>query len=274
MTETTVSRLRGEALTLGYGDRVVAEGLDLDLPDGGFTALIGPNACGKSTALRALVRLLRPLAGRVVLDGRDIARTAPKTLARQVALLSQGSTAPDGITVYQLVSRGRFPHQGMLRQWSGDDERAVARALELCGLTNLAERSVTALSGGQRQRAWIALALAQETDLLLLDEPTTYLDLGHQIEVLDLCRGFNRDGTTVVAVLHDVNQAARYADHLIVMAAGRVIASGSPEVVLTPELIQAAYGVECVVVPDPVTGTPMIVARGPAGPQGPPAIDG
>ncbi len=257
------SRLRADAVTLGYERRVVARELDLAVPDGGFTAIIGPNACGKSTLLRALARMLKPSAGTVVLDGRSIAEQRSKDVARRLGLLAQSAIAPDGITVQDLVSRGRHPHQTLLRQWSRDDERAVAAALEATRVDDLAGRAVDELSGGQRQRVWLAMALAQETELLLLDEPTTFLDLQHQVEVLDLLAGLHAEGRTLVAVLHDVNQACRYATWIVAMRDGAVVAEGTPAQVVDAELVERCFGLACRVVEDPECGTPMVVPRRP-----------
>ncbi|WP_082812944.1 ABC transporter ATP-binding protein [Cellulomonas timonensis] len=254
------STLAAQGLTVGYDGRVVSTDLDVEIPTGSFTAIIGPNACGKSTLLRALSRLLAPRAGQVVLDGKAITEYSSREVARRLGLLPQSSTAPDGITVADLVSRGRFPHQSMLRQWSADDERAVLAAMTATGVADLAEHAVDQLSGGQRQRVWLALVLAQETPVLLLDEPTTFLDIAHQIEVLSLCRRLHDTGDyTLVAVLHDLNMAFRYADHVIAMKDGRVVATGAPDDIVTAELIGAVYDIECVCVPDPVTGRPMVV---------------
>ncbi|MET9291998.1 ABC transporter ATP-binding protein [Streptomyces sp. NPDC003077] len=254
------SRLAARELTLAYDSRTVVEGLDLDVPHGAVTVVVGPNACGKSTLLRALGRLLKPRGGAVLLDGADLARTPTKKIAQTVGLLPQAPVAPEAITVADLVSRGRQPHQRWWQQWSREDERAVAEAMERTDVARLAGRPVDELSGGQRQRVWIAMALAQETDLLLLDEPTTYLDIAHQVEVLDLVRQLNHDrGRTVVAVLHDLNQAARYADHLVAMKGGRIVAQGPPSEVVTAALVRRVFGLEAVVVPDPVTGSPLVV---------------
>ncbi|MGY1456790.1 ABC transporter ATP-binding protein [Streptomyces sp. SS8] len=254
------TRLSGEGLTLAYDRRTIAEDLTVAIPDHSFTVVIGPNACGKSTLLRALSRMLKPAAGAVLLDGRDISSAGAKQVARTLGLLPQSSVAPEGISVSELVSRGRYPHQSLLRQWSAEDERVVSEAMSSTGVAELADRSVDELSGGQRQRVWIAMALAQQTPLLLLDEPTTYLDLAHQIDILDLCaRLHQEEGRTLVAVLHDLNHAARYATHLIAMRDGRVVASGPPERIVTAELVEDVFGLPCRVIDDPETGTPLVV---------------
>ncbi|MEU1688314.1 ABC transporter ATP-binding protein [Micromonospora sp. NPDC005707] len=253
-------RLIGEALTLGYDRRTVAEDLTVAVPDGSFTVIIGPNACGKSTLLRALARLLRPARGTVLLDGADIHRRPARQVARTLGLLPQSAVAPDGLTVAELVSRGRYPHQGLLRQWSREDERVVDRAMADTGVAELADRPVDELSGGQRQRVWIAMALAQQTPLLLLDEPTTYLDIAHQVEVLDLCARLHEEqGRTLVAVLHDLHQAARYATHLVAMRDGRVVAAGDPRRIVTTELVEEVFGLPCRIIEDPETGTPLVL---------------
>jgi len=255
-----MTRLAGTELTLAYERRVIAEGLDVAIPDGSFTVIVGPNACGKSTLLRALARTLRPRSGSVLLDGRDIRTLPSKAVARTLGLLPQTSIAPDGITVADLVARGRYPHQGLLRQWSADDERIVAEAMTATGIAELAESYVDELSGGQRQRVWIAMALAQQTPLLLLDEPTTYLDIAHQLDVLDLCASLHAEqGRTLVAVLHDLNHAARYATHLIAMRDGRIVAEGKPAQIVTTELIGQVFGLPCRIIDDPETGTPLVV---------------
>ena len=255
----STSPLRGVGLTLGYGGAPVSSHLNVDVPDGSFTVIIGPNACGKSTLLRALARLLPPEAGTVFLDGRDIRESNSKAIARRLGLLPQTSTSPAGITVRDLVARGRFPHQSLLRQWSSTDDDAVANALAATGVSDLASRRVEELSGGQRQRVWLSLVLAQETPLLLLDEPTTFLDITHQLDVLRLCRKLHHDGYTLVAVLHDLNLAFRFATHLIVMSEGKVVAQGTPEEIVTADLIGVVYNISCMCFPDPATGRPMIV---------------
>jgi iron complex transport system ATP-binding protein len=253
-------RLAAEHVRLAYDDRVVVDDLDLELTEGSFTAIVGPNGCGKSTLLRALGRLMRPTAGQVLLDGRAIARTPTREVAKVLGLLPQAPIAPEGLTVGDLVARGRHPHQSWLRQWSRDDEAVVAEALAWTDMAGLADRPVDALSGGQRQRAWISMALAQGTDLLLLDEPTTYLDLSHQIDVLELVGRLHAErGRTVVVVLHDLNLAARYAERLVAMKDGALVASGTPDEVLTEALLAEVFDLEARIVPDPVAGTPMVV---------------
>lgn len=253
-------RLSAQSLRLGYGENVVVDDLSVDVLDGTVTAIIGPNGCGKSTLLRALARLLRPTSGAVLLDGKEIDRLPTRDVARVVGLLPQSPVAPEGLTVADLVARGRHPHQRWYRQWSSADEEAIERALVLTGMAELADRQVDHLSGGQRQRAWISMTLAQETDLLLLDEPITYLDLAHQIDVLDLVHRLHRErGTTVVMVLHDLNLAARYADTLVAMRDGRILAQGTPGEVLTEPMLDEVFGLTAKVIPDPVSGTPLVI---------------
>jgi iron complex transport system ATP-binding protein len=255
--------LRAAGLRLAYDDRVVVEDLDLVVPAGRVTAIVGANACGKSTLLRALARLLRPEGGSVLLDGQELAKLPTKEVARRLGMLPQGPTAPDGITVEDLVARGRFPHQRLFRRWSAEDERLVDEALAATGVEALRDRPIDELSGGQRQRAWIAMALAQDTELLLLDEPTTYLDLAHQLEVLDLLADLNETrGRTVVMVVHDLSQACRYADHLVALRDGRVHAAGPPAEVVDAELVHTVFGVRCQVAPCPVSGTPLCLPLG------------
>ncbi|WP_312870446.1 ABC transporter ATP-binding protein [Gordonia asplenii] len=265
MSEPTphpTARLAARAVTLGYGERSIVEDLTVDIPDDRFTVIIGPNACGKSTLLKSLARVLTPTSGQVVLDGRVIDSYPPREVARILGLLPQSSVAPEDIRVAELVARGRFPHQKLLRQWSPDDERAVVEALAATGTTELAGQRVDRLSGGQRQRVWIALVLAQQTPLVLLDEPTTFLDIAHQLEVLELCRSLNRDqGRTVVAVLHDLNQAARYGDHIVAMRDGRIVAQGPPAQVVTADVVEEVFGLRCRVVDDPESGTPLVIPR-------------
>ena len=265
MTTTHESRASLEVsdLTLGYGDKDVIRDLDLAIPPGRMTAIVGPNACGKSTLLRSMTRLLPPRSGHVLLDGDDIHHIPAKQLARRLGLLPQSPIAPEGITVGDLVGRGRHPHQRAFARWSAEDDAAVAAALETTQTLHLVERAVDELSGGQRQRVWIAMALAQQTEVLLLDEPTTFLDVGHQVDVLDLLSDLNRSqGTTIVMVLHDLNLAARYADHLVALSGGRVSASGSPAEILRPELVDELFGMSSTVIEDPVSGKPLMIPIG------------
>lgn len=258
-TSPQVAPLRARNITVGYGPRTIISGLDVDIPVGELTVIVGPNACGKSTLLRALARMLPVTAGTVELDGTPIGKLNPKAIARRLGLLPQNPVAPDGIVVEDLVGRGRYPHQGVLRQWSDADDRAVEHALDRANVTDLADRYVGELSGGQRQRVWIAMALAQETPILLLDEPTTYLDIAHQVEVLNLARELQQDGFTVVVVLHELNLAFRYATNLVVMKAGAIVAQGQVNDIVTPDLIETVYGLPCQLIPDPVAGRPLVV---------------
>ena len=252
--------LDSQGVTLGYGKRTISSNLSAHIPAGSFTAVIGPNASGKSTLLRALARLIAPSAGSVLLDGRDLTTFSTKELARNLGLLPQTSIAPDGIRVADLVGRGRYPHQGAFDRWSVRDEEAVAAAMDATGVTDLSGRLVDELSGGQRQRVWVAMVLAQQTNVLLLDEPTTFLDIAHQLAALELFQDLNRDrGHTLIAVLHDLNQAARYATHIIAMADGTIIASGAPADVITVEIIESVFDIRCRVIDDPESGTPMVI---------------
>lgn len=255
-------RLMADTVTLRYQARVISKDLSLGIPDGAFTAIVGPNACGKSTLLRALSRLLPPETGRIVLDGKAISELPTREVARKVGLLPQSPAAPDGIAVADLVARGRFPHQSLLRQWSPADADAVDGAMAATGVADLAFRPVAELSGGQRQRVWIAMALAQETPILLLDEPTTWLDIVHQVELLELLADLNRQGRTIVAVLHELNLAFRYATHLVAMREGAVVAEGAPGAIVSEDLIQRVFGLSALVTADPLTGRPMVIPRG------------
>ncbi|OZM71960.1 cobalamin/Fe(3+)-siderophore ABC transporter ATP-binding protein [Amycolatopsis antarctica] len=260
---TTDHHLIAENLRLGYKDHIVVDSLDLDVLPGRITAVVGANACGKSTLLRSLSRLLTPREGRVLLDGKDIHRLPARELARTLGLLPQSPLAPDGITVGDLVGRGRHPYHSVFSRWSVEDDRAVAAALDAARIADLAERTIDELSGGQRQRVWIAMALAQTTDLLLLDEPTTFLDVSHQIEVLELLAELNRErGTTIVMVLHDLNLAARYAHRLVALADGRVHSAGEPAEVLTEDTVRAVFGLESRVITDPTSGAPLMLPLG------------
>jgi iron complex transport system ATP-binding protein len=267
MTATTspdqAVRLEASALTLGYADTAVVRDLDLRVPPGKVTGIVGSNACGKSTLLRGLARLLRPRSGSVLLDGEAIQRLPSRQVARTLGLLPQHPITPEGVTVSDLVGRGRHPHHGPFGRWTSEDEEAVAEALVLTGTLGLAHRVVDELSGGQRQRVWIAMALAQGTDLLLLDEPTTYLDVAHQVEMLDLLAELNaRRGTTIVMVLHDLNLAARYADHLVALRSGRIVAEGTPRQVVTEDVVRRVFGLDNRVIEDPVSHTPLVVPVG------------
>ncbi|RZL27579.1 MAG: ABC transporter ATP-binding protein [Rhodococcus sp. (in: high G+C Gram-positive bacteria)] len=257
------NRLRAEGVTIGYDKRVISQNLNVDIPDGGFTVIVGPNACGKSTLLRVLSRLLKPSTGTVLLDGKAITSYPAKEVARRLGLLPQTSIAPDGIKVADLVARGRYPHQKLIRQWSREDEAAVITAMEATKVTDLSARLVDELSGGQRQRVWVAMVLAQQTPLVLLDEPTTFLDIAHQIELLELCRDLNEnDGHTLVAVLHDLNHACRYGTHIIAMKDGAVVAEGPPAEIITEELVQEVFGMACRIIDDPVSHTPLVIPLG------------
>ena len=253
-------RLEARELCMGYGESTVLDGLDLQLPSGKVTAIVGPNGCGKSTLLAGLARLHKPSGGAVLLNGKVITSLPTRTVAQQLALLPQEASAPDGLTVAELIRFGRQPHQRLLQQWSKHDQAIVDAALRAANLTELSDRPLQSMSGGQRQRAWIAMAIAQDTPLLLLDEPTSALDLGHQIEVFELIRQLAAAGKTNVMVVHDLTSACRYADHLVAMNGGRVIAEGTPQTIVTPALVETLYGIRCTLLRDPLHGTPIISA--------------
>ena len=256
---TSAKRLETQGVWVRRGGRDILRGLDIAFPDGDFTIIVGPNACGKSTLLRSLARLQDTTRGTVLLEGRPIASFGHRERARLLGVLPQSSEAPEGVTVVDLVARGRHPHTSLLRPRSSTDYAAVRSAMELAGVAELADRRLDELSGGQRQKAWIAMALAQETELLLLDEPTTYLDIAHQIEIMELCRRLHRAGRTIVAVLHDLNHACRYAGRIVAMRNGEILAQGPPQDVVTAELVEAVFGIACTMIADPVTGAPMVV---------------
>ena len=260
---TAPHALRTESLVAGYGRTPIVDGVSIDVPMHRVSVIVGANACGKSTLLKAMSRLIPAMSGAVILDGKSLDQLPTKDLARTLGLLPQQPVAPEGIAVADLVGRGRHPHQRLFRSWTSEDDRAVTEALAATGVLDLADRAVDELSGGQRQRVWIAMALAQETDILLLDEPTTFLDVSHQIEVLDLLTDLNiRRGTTIVMVLHDINLAARYADHLFALRAGRLVASGAPRDVVTSDLVREVFDLDATVIDDPVSGTPLVLPRG------------
>lgn len=255
--------LKAEHLVVGYDKKVVVNDVSISIPAGRISVLIGANACGKSTLLKSLVRLLRPISGQITLDGKPLDKIPSKKLAQEIGLLPQSPIVPEGIAVADLVGRGRYPHQSFLKGWSKDDSDAVAEALNIMGIAGLANRNIDELSGGQRQRVWIAMALAQQTDILFLDEPTTYLDITYQIEILDLLTDLNRKyGTTIVMVLHDINLSARYADYIFVMKSGNLVAEGTPDEVITRELIKEAFSLECDIIADPVSHSPFLVPKG------------
>lgn len=257
-----MNRLLAENLALAYDNNLIIDNLHLSIPMGKITALVGPNGCGKSTLLRGLARLLQPKRGHVYLDGKAIHTMPTKELAKQIGILPQSPVAPEGLTVRELVAQGRYPHQSWFQQWSKTDEAITLEAMAITNITHFADRPLDTLSGGQRQRAWIAMALAQETAILLLDEPTTFLDLSYQIEVLDLLHELNATGRTIVMVLHELNQACRYAHHLVAMREGKICVQGEPEQVMTAEMVAEVFRIHAHIVPDPVTGTPMCIPAG------------
>ncbi len=257
-----MATLSAQEITLAYDGTVIVDSLSLRIPSGKITALVGPNGCGKSTLLRGLSRLLTPRRGAVTLDGKAIHTIPTRRLAQEIGVLPQGPVAPEGLTVYELVAQGRYPHQRWFQQWSAQDERIVQQALEQTNTLELATRPLDTLSGGQRQRAWIAMALAQETSILLLDEPTTFLDLTYQLEVLDLLEELNEQGRTIVMVLHDLNQACRYAHHLVALRDGRIVAQGAPAEVMSESMVADVFCLTCRIAADPVTGSPLCVPIG------------
>ncbi len=258
-----MSKLRTEKITLAYDEGAVVRDLTIEVPEGRVTSVVGPNGCGKSTLLRSLARLMKPRGGAVYLDGAAISRLPTREVARRLGILPQSPAAPEGLTVRELAAQGRYPHQSWLRQWSKADERAVEKALETTGVMELADRPLDTLSGGQGQRAWISMALAQETETLLLDEPTTFLDMAHQLEVLQLLERLNREeGRTILMVLHDLNNAARYSHQVIALSRGQVYDAGPPDDVVTPDLLREVFGVEADVVRDPRTGAPLCIPYG------------
>ena len=258
-----MSAISTEGLSLGYGETMIIDELNVSIPKGEITVFIGSNGCGKSTLLRSLARLMKPMGGSVLLEGHSIAKLPTKEVAKQLAILPQGPEAPEGLTVHQLVKQGRYPYQNWLKQWSKQDEEAVNRALKSTKMEDLADRTVDSLSGGQRQRAWIAMTLAQETDIILLDEPTTYLDMTHQIEILDLLFDLNeKEQRTIVMVLHDLNLACRYDHHLVAIKDKSIYAEGRPETVINCDLVKNVFDMNCQVTTDPLFGTPLCIPHG------------
>lgn len=260
--QSSTLSLTADAISLGYDQKNVIKGLSVRVPEGKFSVIIGPNGCGKSTLLRAMSRLLLPQSGQVLLNGENIHSLPTRDVAKTLGLLPQSAIAPDGIKVVDLVSRGRFPHQKWFQPWQEQDQKAVEAAMQATGTFELAQHYVDQLSGGQRQRVWVAMALAQETPLLLLDEPTTYLDIAHQIELMDLFQDLNQQqGHTLVAVLHDLNHAFRYADNLIMMKEGNIIATGAPKDIVTESLIEEVFGLSCLIIEDPISATPLVIPK-------------
>lgn len=255
--------LKASNIVAGYDKKIIIDGINITIPNNKISVIIGANACGKSTLLKTLCRLIKPVSGEILLDDKSISRISPKQLAKVLGLLPQSPTAPEGITVADLVGRGRFPYQSFFKGLGKKDYEAVEDALKIMGIAALANRSVDELSGGQRQRVWIAMALSQQTDILLLDEPTTFLDISYQIEILDLLTDLNRSrGTTIVMVLHDINLSARYADYLFALRKGRLVAEGEPSHILSEDLIKQVFDLDCRVIRDPVSNSPLIVPRG------------
>ena len=263
MTSQSSISLGTESVTLSYDQNIITQDLSIHIPEGKFSVIVGPNGCGKSTLLRAMSRLLEPTSGQVLLNGKNIHALATRDVAKILGLLPQSAIAPDGIKVVDLVARGRFPHQKWFQPWREQDQDAVNAAMKATSITEFAQLNVDQLSGGQRQRVWVAMALAQETPLLLLDEPTTYLDIAHQIELMDLFQDLNRlQGHTIVAVLHELNHACRYADNLIAMKSGQVVATGTPNDIVTETLIETVFGLPCIILEDPISGTPLVIPKG------------
>lgn len=260
---TATHTFQAEQLVAGYDNKTIIQGVSLTIPSNKISVIIGSNGCGKSTLLKTLARLIKPMSGNVTLDGKSISKIPPKQLARVVGLLPQSPIVPEGISVADLVGRGRFPHQSLLSTWSKKDYEAVAEAMTLMNITEFANRSIDELSGGQQQRVWIAMALAQQTDILFLDEPTTFLDITYQVEILDLLTDLNRKhGTTIVMVLHDINLSARYADHIFALQTGKLVAEGKPSEVITSTLVKDIFGLECSVIEDPISGSPLVIPKG------------
>lgn len=251
-------RLNTNQLSIGYGETMIVDGLNLTLPTGKITALVGANGSGKSTILKTMARLMKPRSGTVMLDGKSIHNLSTKEVACQLAILPQNPTAPDGLTVAELVSYGRYPHQKGFGTLTTEDRSIISSAIAVTGMENFRDRPIDRLSGGQRQRAWIAMALAQQTDILFLDEPTTFLDMAHQLEVLQLLQKLNeQEGRTIVMVVHDLNHASRYAHHMVAIKSGKVMSEGTPAEVMTSGVLREVFGIEADIVEDPRTGLPL-----------------
>lgn len=258
-----IHEFRAEKLTSGYENKMILEDIELEIPSNKISVIIGANGCGKSTLLKTLSNLIKSSSGNITLDGKSISKFPPKQLARILGILPQSPIVPEGITVADLIGRGRFPHQTFLSGWSKKDYEAVADAMEIMKITEFANRDIDELSGGQRQRVWIAMALAQQTDILFLDEPTTFLDITYQVEILDLLTDLNRKyGTTIVMVLHDINLSARYADYIFALDKGKLVGEGKPTEIITSSLVKDIFGLNCTVINDPVSGTPLVVPKG------------
>lgn len=254
---------RADKLFSGYDNKIIIQGIDLEIPKNKISVIIGANGCGKSTLLKTVAKLIKPSEGDVTLDGKAINKYPPKQLARILGILPQSPVVPEGITVADLVGRGRFPHQSLFSGWSKKDYEAVEEAMEFMNITEFANYDIDELSGGQRQRVWIAMALAQQTDILLLDEPTTFLDITYQVEILDLLTSLNRKyGTTIVMVLHDINLSARYADYIFALHKGELVAEGKPSDVITTDLVKSIFDLNCVVIQDPISDTPLVIPKG------------
>ncbi|MFC5463604.1 ABC transporter ATP-binding protein [Lederbergia graminis] len=257
------SAINTNGLSIGYTNKLLFEDLNLSIPKGEITVFVGSNGCGKSTLLRSIARLLKPSSGNVLIDGKDVHRLSSKEVAKKLGILPQSPISPEGITVLDLVKQGRYPHQSWVKRWSEEDTLKVEEAMEATGISDLRHQAVDTLSGGQRQRAWIAMTLAQDTDIILLDEPTTYLDMTYQIDILDLLFDLNEQkNRTIVMVLHDLNLASRYAHNIVAIKDGKVFAQGKPEDIITCELVHSVFGMECQVAKDPLFGTPHCIPFG------------
>lgn len=259
----TIHDFRAKKVISGYDNKMILHDIELEIPSNKISVIIGANGCGKSTLLKTLAKLIKPSSGEITLDGKVIRKIPPKQLARVLGILPQSPVVPEGITVADLIGRGRFPHQTLLSGWSKKDYEAVAEAMEIMNITEFANHDIDALSGGQRQRVWIAMALAQQTDILFLDEPTTFLDITYQVEILDLLTDLNRKfSTTIVMVLHDINLSARYADYIYALQNGKLVSEGVPSDIITSKFVKDIFGLDCIVINDPISATPLVVPKG------------